>query len=174
MHLQGTSRKEMSSSGAVCPSSSFFGAPVIPVTGTILFHTLVTYIGLGSTIISLLCCLSLALWHICIYRIRAEQRQIIRIVVTPAIICACNFGGLWSYRASGYLKPIGEYSEAFAMVALYALLLTYVAPENQRGSIIQLYEALPAVCADCGSHNKASLSSYYVCLLTSFRADSNH
>jgi hypothetical protein len=84
--------------------------------------------------------------HLFTYRNPSEQRQVARIVLTPAIISFFDFLGVAIYPASGFLKPLGEYNDAIALVCLYRLYLlfiTYATPEGSIGSPRDMYKQLP-------------------------------
>src|SRR5450759_148669 len=94
---------------ADCPSDLFYGNPVNNVAGNMSFHTLSTIIAAACTVIAILLNSTLVLLHLSRYTKREEQRQIVRISITPSVIGGFCFLGVWFQSTSGYLKPIGEY-----------------------------------------------------------------
>jgi hypothetical protein len=172
-----------SDSDATCPSDEFFGMhlqhsfdeqsvitrlfagnPVKPIVGDRSFHQIATYISGGCTVISVILCFGLSFMHLCTYRVRSEQRQIARIVLTPAIISIFDFLGVAAYNASGFLKPVGEYYDALALVSLYLLFITYATPPENRGNPRKLYKMIPDLYARHSYQDvkKNELSQYYV------------
>ena len=55
--------------------------------------------------------------------------------MTPTIFAIFNFIGVLVFKTAGYLLPIAELYECFALVAVFLLLLTYVAPLSRRGQL---------------------------------------
>ena len=106
--------------------------------------------------------------HLFTYRNRHEQRQIARIVLTPAVISFFDFLAVAVYPASGFLKPIGEYYDAVALVALYLLFITYATPLEKRGGPRELYENIPVLYAQHSYQQikKNELGQYYVSQMT--------
>jgi Organic solute transporter Ostalpha len=143
---------------ADCPSDAFYGTPVQPVAGSMSFHTLSTIISAVCTVLAILLGLGLALLHLSRYTKREEQRQIVRISITPAVISVFCFFGVWFQNTSGFIKPIGEYYECIALVAVYLLFLTFSTPLQQRGHSI--FNNLPTLQERNGG---ADMSTYYVC-----------
>lgn len=142
---------------ADCPSDAFYGLPVQPVVGNMSFHTLSTIISATCTILASLLGLILAVSHLTKYTKRDEQRQLVRIAVVPAIISVFCFFGVWFNSTSGFLKPIGEYYESVALIAVFLLFLTFATPIQERGqSIFGNIENLQE------RNGGASLSTYYV------------
>lgn len=118
---------------ADCPSDAFYGLPVQPVVGNMSFHTVATITSAACTILAILLGLILAMSHLTRYTKREEQRQLVRIAVVPAIISIFCFFGIWFNSTSGFLKPIGEYYESIALVAIFLLFLTFATPMQERG-----------------------------------------
>jgi len=142
---------------ADCPSDAFYGTPVQPVAGNMSFHTLSTIISATCTVLAIILGLGLALSHLSRYTKREEQRQIVRISVTPAVISIFCFFGIWFQSTSGFLKPIGEYYECISLVAVYLLFLTFATPLQERGrSIFQNLQTLQE------RNGSAVMSTYYV------------
>jgi hypothetical protein len=142
------------------------------------FHTLSTIITAACTILAIILGLGLALLHLSRYTKREEQRQyvkllfqkhsmreeisntisrIVRISITPAVISVFCFFGVWFQSTSGFLKPIGEYYECIALVAVYLLFLTFATPLQERGQ--NIFNSLGSLQQRNGG---ANMSTYYV------------
>ncbi|KIV98582.1 uncharacterized protein PV09_09629 [Verruconis gallopava] len=148
---------------ATCPSDAFFDTATEPVVGDHSFDDLAKIIAGACTIFTTVVCFGLCFLHLVNYRVRSEQRQIARIVLTPAIISIFEFFGIWKPDASGFLKPIGEYYDALALVSLYLLFQTLATPSESRGSPNVLFNNLPDLYAAHAFNNAKGnqLSSYY-------------
>jgi len=144
---------------ADCPSDLFYGTPVNNVAGNMSFHTLSTIIAAACTVLAILLNSSLALLHLSRYTKREEQRQIVRISITPSVIGGFCFLGVWFQSTSGYLKPIGEYYECFSLIAVFLLFLTFATPPQERGQ--NIFGSLQNLQERNGG---ANMSAYYVSL----------
>jgi hypothetical protein len=65
----------------------------------------------------------------------------------------------WFYHTAGYLKPIGEYYECFALVAIFFLFINYASPNNIRG--IHPFQKLEILAA---TYPGVTLQKLYVSL----------
>jgi hypothetical protein len=140
------------------------GDPVNAFVGDMSFHRFATIIAGSCTAVSILLCFSVSFMHLLTYRNPSEQRQIARIVLTPAIISFFDFLAVAIYPASGFVKPLGEYYDAIALVCLYLLFITYATPEGRRGSPRDTYKQLPDLYLQHSYQGikKNELSQYYV------------
>jgi peptidoglycan/LPS O-acetylase OafA/YrhL len=156
-----------SDSDATCPSDAFFGNPVQPIIGDRTFHDIARYVSGGCTAVSIILCFGLCFMHLCTYRDRHEQRQIARIVLTPAIISTFDLLSVVFYSGSGFLKPIGEYYDAVALVSLYLLFVTYATQPEGRGNPRRLFESIPNLYAQHSYQQLSNneLGQYYVSIL---------
>ena len=75
----------------------------------------------------------------------------------PAILAVFTIISVCFYHTAGYLKPIGEYYESVAMVALFYLFISHATPIEARQA--HPFEALEALAA---THPGASIGFYYV------------
>lgn len=159
-----TKDRKMYDENADCPSDAFYGFPVQPVIGNMSFHSLSTIVSAACTILAILFGLALAVSHLARYTQWQEQRQLVRISIVPAFISVFCFFGIWFNGTSGFLKPIGEYYESFALVSVFLLFLTFATPLHDRGqSIFGSLEILQE------RNGGANLSTYYVSFLISYR-----
>lgn len=61
-----------------------------------------------------------------------EQKQIVRIIVFVPFVSVCQLFSVWFYNAAGYITPVGEYYEGFAITSLFLLYLALVSPDESR------------------------------------------
>jgi Organic solute transporter Ostalpha len=80
-------------------------------------------------------------------------------VALPAIIAVFSLLSVCFYHISGYLRPIGEYYECIAMVALFILFIRHATPDEAKTS--DAFDSLDVVAAN---HPGASLPTLYVSL----------
>ncbi|RMZ91862.1 hypothetical protein DV736_g889, partial [Chaetothyriales sp. CBS 134916] len=97
-----------------------------PLTGTLYFHQLMWYISAGCAVFACIVGLGLATAHIFRYREPHVQRQLIRILWTPPVFGVFSFLAVYSYHISGYMVPIAELYEMFALVSVYLLFLWHL------------------------------------------------
>lgn len=67
--------------------------------------------------------------HLHRYTFPEEQRQIIRIIVTPIWFSVVPLFSIAWYGAANYVTPIGYLYEAFALSAIFLLFVNYVTPD---------------------------------------------
>lgn len=96
----------------------------------ITFHQLAIYICIPCLVLTTLSALSLCWRHVRNYTAPQEQRQILRIAALPVFLCLFNFLALCWYRTFQYINPIAGLYQAFAIAALFLLLLEWVCPEG--------------------------------------------
>lgn len=105
------------------------GAPLFG-PGTINLHQLMVYISAPCLLITTLSCFFLSWRHLHRYTSPAEQRKILRIVNLPLAYCMFNFLALIFTLDHMYIEPIGAVCEAFAVAALFFLVLEGVCPDG--------------------------------------------
>ena len=108
------------------PSSSAVG---VAVAGSLTFKHLISIIGLVCTVVTVVLCLTLCVTHLRRYTVPNEQRQILRIIVVPAVFSIFGVISVHSYSAGPYLAPFANLYEAWALVSLFLLFVNYVAPD---------------------------------------------
>ncbi|OAP57771.1 hypothetical protein AYL99_08509 [Fonsecaea erecta] len=136
---------------AICPSLSD-ASQAKPVVGDISYHTLTTYIAAGTTICTWILCGILTLVHILRYEEPRQQKQIIRVIWTPAVFAILSFFGVWHYNLANYLTPIAELYECFALIALFFLLIAYLAPDSFEGQL-QFFATQPGTAKPSDASN---------------------
>ena len=98
--------------------------------GSIDLHHLMIYISAGCTGLTILSCVLLSWTHLRRYTVPNEQRQILRIVNLPVFYAIFNFLALTFVLDYMYIEPIARVYEAFAIAALFLLILEYVVPDG--------------------------------------------
>lgn len=73
-----------------------------------------------------------------------------------------NFFSIWFYDAAGYLLPVPELYECFALVALFYLFITYVSPDEHMREVF--FRQLPRMNRKqtAQKHDRGSLRWFYV------------
>lgn len=98
--------------------------------GSINLHDFMVYVSAGCSAVTIISCVFLSWRHIHRYTAPQEQRQILRIVNLPVMYAIFNFLALTFTLDYMYIEPIGAIYEAFAVAALFFLVLEYVAPDG--------------------------------------------
>jgi ABC-type transport system involved in cytochrome c biogenesis permease subunit len=60
-----------------------------------------------------------------------SSSRIIRIILTTAIYAVFNFFSCWFYDAAGFLEPISQLYECFALCSIFLLFIQYVVPHEE-------------------------------------------
>lgn len=100
-----------------------------PITGTLTFKSLITYINYACLGLTLILWLVLAIPHLRRYRAPDEQRPIFRIISTPLVFAIFALISVHVYTAAEYVDPIANLYEAYALASLFLLYVHYVVPE---------------------------------------------
>lgn len=100
-----------------------------PITGSITFHQLITYINYACFALTVVLWLGLAIPHLRRYKAPDEQRPIFRIISTPMVFCTIALIALHAYDAAEYVDPLASLYEAYALASLFLLYVHYVVPE---------------------------------------------
>ena len=99
--------------------------------------------------------------------------RIVRVVLTPAIFAVFSFFGVWFYHATNYLTPLAELYECFALVALFLLLVSYIAPSphEQKQHALHFFANLPRTNREATQlkHGRGSLRWFYVIWIMVFQ-----
>lgn len=123
-----------STSNITCarPMKNDNGVPLFAKDGKdgITFHTLMIYVSAVLLVPTFLSCWFLSWRHLHRYTAPLEQKQILRIVNLPANYALFNFLALCFVIDYQYIEPIQGVYEAFAVGALFLLILEYVAPDG--------------------------------------------
>ncbi|KAI9683029.1 MAG: hypothetical protein M1822_006222 [Bathelium mastoideum] len=113
-----------------CPPLPYSETPQPVSGGLTLQHILL--IGAGACVfLTAIISRFLVFKHLHRYTFPEEQRQIVRVVVTPLWFSVASLLSIAFYKAALYLNTIGFIYEAFALAALYLLFVQYVTPDPQ-------------------------------------------
>ncbi|KAF4541982.1 uncharacterized protein LTHEOB_8136 [Lasiodiplodia theobromae] len=91
----------------------------------VTLHELLIYIAAPCTIITGFFSLVLVFKHLCRYTKPTEQRQIVRLIITPAIFAVFSLLALIFYDENEYITPLPDLYEAFALACLFILFTHY-------------------------------------------------
>ncbi|EKG10592.1 hypothetical protein MPH_12450 [Macrophomina phaseolina MS6] len=96
-----------------------------PLSVGITLHRLLIYVA--APCVAIACCVSLFLVskHLHRYTRPAEQRQIVRLIMTPFFYAIFSLLALIFYGAHDYLTPLPDLYEAFALTCLFILFIHY-------------------------------------------------
>lgn len=124
-----------------CPASPY--SEVLPRdVGSITFQQLMLIIACGCLLLTTVISSMLVYKHLTRYTRPNEQRQMVRIVVTPIVFGVLSVFSLAWYEAAQYLNPIELYYEAIALASLFLLFVEYVKPERESKESF-FYQAQP-------------------------------
>ncbi|KAF2238186.1 hypothetical protein EV356DRAFT_508855 [Viridothelium virens] len=152
---------QLAEAKAHCTSPAFF-QEAAPIFNEWTLHNILTFVAGMCTLFTMTLSFGLAIFHLANYVNPVEQKQFVRIVITPAVFAIFNFFGVWFYDAAPYLEPIADYYEIFALVALFYLCLNYATPEEgQREAFFRELERIDAR-KKTKLHNQGSLRWFYV------------
>ncbi len=76
---------------------------------------------------------SLIFMHLRRYRVPKEQRQIIKIVFSPAAFALVAFGCLQKYQVARYVSELGDWYSAMAFTTLFLLFIQFAVPDSEFG-----------------------------------------
>lgn len=60
-----------------------------------------------------------------------EQRQIVRIILFVPFVSSCCFWSIWFYAAAGFITPVAQCYEGFAITALFLLYVQLATPDER-------------------------------------------
>ncbi|KAL8685086.1 MAG: hypothetical protein Q9218_007984 [Villophora microphyllina] len=72
----------------------------------------------------------LGFWHLRNWTCPSEQKLFLRVIFVIPIIATLNVFIVWFYDTSWYLRPFPDFVEAFGVVSLFVLFVTYVTPNG--------------------------------------------
>jgi hypothetical protein len=96
----------------------------------ITYHTLITIISAVTTGLCCLISLIITIGHLQSWVNSQQQRQIVRIIWCLPVFAIFSLFSIILYEAEGYLNPIPQVYEAFAIPALFLLYVAYVTPDE--------------------------------------------
>ncbi|KAL9070317.1 MAG: hypothetical protein Q9157_005863 [Trypethelium eluteriae] len=113
-----------------CPPLPISDAPK-PVAGGLTLQHIFLITGGACVLLTAVISRFLVFKHLHRYTFPEEQRQIVRVVVTPIWFSVAALFSIAWYDAALYVQPVGYIYEAFALAALFLLFVHYVAPDPQ-------------------------------------------
>lgn len=122
------------------PLPNLPGAPLFN-SSSITFHTLAVLIAAGSLGLTVLITIFGSWRHLRTYTAPQEQRQILRIINVAVFYAIFQFLALTFYLDYFYISPISKIYEAFAVAALFFLIIEYVCPDGTDRE--KYFDALP-------------------------------
>ncbi|KAK4548081.1 hypothetical protein LTR36_010801 [Oleoguttula mirabilis] len=126
------------------------------------FHKLISVIAAVTTILTLIISSTAICRHLCHYTVPNEQRQIVRILLTPLIFSILSFFSLCFYNAAAYLNPVAQLYEVFAVVAIFLLFLAFVCPDPvEYDSFFGSLERRSNRGSKAKKHSRGSLRWFY-------------
>ncbi|KPI36341.1 Transmembrane protein [Cyphellophora attinorum] len=114
-----------------------------PLTGSLTFHKLMTYISAAAAVITILTTGTLAIGHLFIYRQPRLQRYLVRLILTAPAFAICCAIGVAVYHATPYILPWAELYEAFALIAVLTLMVNLLTPTASTGAEQLIFFARP-------------------------------
>lgn len=114
-----------------CPARpSTAGGEAQPIAGSLTFHQIIIIIGWVCIALTTCLWLGLLLPHLRQYARPNEQRQALRIILTPVVFAIASILSMHFYHAAQYIAPIASLYEAYALASLFLLYVHYVTPES--------------------------------------------
>ncbi|KXT01489.1 hypothetical protein AC578_4530 [Pseudocercospora eumusae] len=116
-----------------------------PYTGSWTFHKTISVISAILAGFTILICISNIMRHLNNFSCAVEQRQIVRIILTPIVFSICNLIGILKYDAAGYSKPVAELFEAIPLIGAFLLFIAFAvgASASRSGAVNAYFEDLP-------------------------------
>lgn len=99
-----------------------------PITGDLTFHQLITYISAGCMAFTVVCSSIIMAGHIFRYRNPRLQKQMVRMVFLLPVFAIFSFIGVASYRTTEYMLLFAKLYEAFALIAVFYLMVAMLTP----------------------------------------------
>ncbi|KAF2491117.1 hypothetical protein BU16DRAFT_566032 [Lophium mytilinum] len=141
-----------------------------PISGDFTYHKIITIVSGVCALITLAISLSHAYFHLTNYVNPGEQKQMIRIIITTPIYAIFNFWSARDYDQAGFLEPIAQLYECFALCSIFLLFLAYVAPhEETRLEFFHSLERQSRWKKGQKKHDNGSLKWFYVIWLCVFQ-----
>ncbi|KAI9694865.1 MAG: hypothetical protein M1822_000481 [Bathelium mastoideum] len=163
---------QLAEAKAHCTTPAFFQEAEPIYNGWTFHKILIASAGL-CTLCSMVLSFGLASLHLANYVNPSEQKQFVRIIITPAVFAIFNFFAVWWYDAAPYLEQFSDYYEIFALVAAFYLCLVYVAPEeNQRETFFQELDRVDPR-KKSKLHDRGSIRWFYVSPLPLYATTAN-
>ncbi|KAL8637555.1 MAG: hypothetical protein Q9228_005187 [Teloschistes exilis] len=106
----------------------------------ITLHDFMIIVSGACSIASWLIMIPLGVSHLRNWTCPHEQRLMLRVIFVIPLIATFNVFIVWFYDASWYLRPFPDIMEAFGVVSLFVLFVTYVTPDQS--SREQFYDSI--------------------------------
>ena len=90
--------------------------------------------------------------------------RLVRIIIFPPIAAFFNVFSVWFYDVSWILEPFPELYECFALVAMFYLLVLYVAPHETHREDFFMHLQRFGVVKNKPKHDRGSLRWFNVSL----------
>lgn len=134
-----------------------------PIINDWTFHKLISVIAAVTTILTIIISSAASTRHLRHYTVPGEQRQMVRILLTPLIFSLFSFFSLWFYNAAAYLNAVAQLYEVFAVVAIFLLFLAFVCPNpEQYDEYFANLERRSIHGSHLKKHGQGSLRWFYV------------
>jgi hypothetical protein len=82
------------------------------------------------TVLTVVVCLVMALFHLMNFTVPNQQRQLVRVLVVPAVFSIFSIIGLCFYRDSPYVIAIADFYETFALIGFFYYIVSIVTPDE--------------------------------------------
>jgi hypothetical protein len=128
-----SSMEKRSGSNSTCPLPADEASLLLvgePIVGNLTFQHIMLIIGIGCAGAATALSLWLILKHLHRYTQPKQQRQVIRVIFTPAVFAVLSVLAILDYDAAIYIIPLRDLYETFALASLFLLFIEYVAPDE--------------------------------------------
>lgn len=99
-----------------------------PISGDLTFHQLITYISAGCMALTFITTFIIMAGHVFRYRNPRIQKQLVRMIFLIPVFAVFSFIGVVSYRATEYMLLFAKLYEAFALIAVFYLMIALLTP----------------------------------------------
>jgi hypothetical protein len=103
-----------------------------PVAGTWTLHTVMIVTSAVLTGIILVVGTFICFMHFANYTNPKQQRQLARVAFMPAVFALFSFFCIWFYDEQGYLVPVADLYESFALVGIFYYIINVVTPDESK------------------------------------------
>lgn len=149
------------SPSSTCPPLPYSDSPEPISGGLTLQHIFLITAGV-CVFLTAIISRFLVFKHLHRYTFPNEQRQIVRIVVTPIWFSTAALFSIAWYSAALYVQTVGYIYEAFALAAIFLLFVQYVAPDPHLRDAF--FYNLPKLDRKGNETGQNSLAWFKVCM----------
>lgn len=139
------------SRNTTCPATP------MPLSVTGSDHHIMALVSLVGLALTVIIALVLVFMHLLRYSAPKEQRQIIRIAITPVVMAIVAFVTFLSYDVAQYIQPIIDLYDSFALASLFLLYVQFSVPAGTYGQ--ELFESMAKSASKEGQHGWAKVCS---------------